>query len=129
MDAAPRPYVLVFRTVGILIAFYGVMGLSMFAGAASLEFLLGWALALTVWAATASAFLRYRRAVARWIAGEDGEKTLTLGSRADDLKSVLLFVLGLYMIVMGIPSLVASLIPQPDYSLGILWRGVVRPAL
>lgn len=41
-------YVLVFRIVGILLAFYGVTWLSMFAGAASLEFFLGWALALWV---------------------------------------------------------------------------------
>ena len=122
-------YVLVFRIVGILLAFYGVTWLSMFAGAASLEFLLGWALALVVYAATAFVLLRCPRAVARWLAGEDGEKTLTLGLGADDLQSVLLFAIGLYTIVVGIPSLVASLIPQPYYGSGILWQGVVRPAV
>ncbi len=92
------------------------------------EFLVGWPLAIVVYAATAFVFLRYPRAVARWLAREDGAKNLTLGLAASDLQSVLLFAIGFYMVVMGIRSLVTALIPEP-YQGRILWQGVVRPAL
>lgn len=121
-------YVLVVRLMGVWLAFYALLYLSTFASAASVDFLVAQALGLGVCAATAFVFLRYPRAVARWLAGEEGEKALALGLGAGDLQSVLLFAIGFYMIAMGIPSLVAALIPQP-YQPGILWQGVVRPAL
>ncbi len=121
-------YVLVVRLVGVWLAFYALLHLSTFATAAAAGFLVAQALGLGVCAATAFVFLRYPRGVARWLAREDGERALTLGLGADDLQSVLLFAIGFYMIAMGIPSLVAALIPQP-YQPGIAWQGVVRPAV
>ena len=121
-------YVLVVRLGGVWLAFYGIISLTAFAGAASVGFLLPWALALVVYGTTAFLFLRHPRAVARWLVREDGEKSLALGLGAADLQSVLLSTIGFYVIIVGVPSLVGALVPHPYFG-GLLWREIVRPAV
>ncbi|MBC7219998.1 hypothetical protein H5T55_00690 [Candidatus Bipolaricaulota bacterium] len=121
-------YVLVVRLVGVRLAFYGIIYLTAFAGAASVAFLLPWALALVVYGTTAFLLLRHPRAIARWLVREDGEKSLALGLGADDLQSVLFSAIGFYLIILGVPSLVGALVPQPYFG-GPLWREIVRPAV
>ncbi|MDD2912991.1 MAG: hypothetical protein PHF77_05760 [Candidatus Bipolaricaulis anaerobius] len=122
-------YVLVLRIVGIWVAFSGLVYLTAFVSAASVGFLIQWAFALVVYGAAAFVLLRYPSAVAKWLVRDEGGKDLTLGLSARDLQSVLVSTIGFYLVVMGIPALVASLIPQAQYRSGIVWQGVVRPAV
>jgi len=121
-------YVLVVRVVGVWLAFYGLVYFTAFASAASFDFVLNWALALVVYATTAFVFLRFPRVVAQWLVRDDGEKSLSLGLGIDDLQSVLLTAIGFYAIVVGIPSLVAALVPQPYYGRPV-WGEILRPAV
>ncbi len=59
--------------------------------------------------------------MAKWLVRDEGEKDLTLGLSARDLQSVLVSTIGFYLVVTGIPALVASLIPQAQYRSGIVW--------
>ncbi|MCX7750294.1 MAG: hypothetical protein N2320_01815 [Candidatus Bipolaricaulota bacterium] len=120
-------YVLVVRLVGVWLAFSGVIYLSMLPGV-GVDLLAAWAVSVGVYGTTAFLLLRYPRAIARWLAREDGEKTLALGLGAGDLQSVLVFAIGFYLIVTGVPSLVAALVPQP-YQPGSRWQEVVRPGV
>ena len=121
-------YVLVLQIGGVFLALYGIAFLTTFSAASSLDFLVSWALVLVPVATAAFVFLRYPRGVARWLAREDGEKTLTLGLGADDLQSVLLFAIGVYVIVAAVPSFVGGLVPQPHYAWPV-WSEFARPAV
>lgn len=122
-------YVLVLRIGGVSLAVYGIQLFTGFSVASSLSDWVTWALMVVPVATAAFVFLMFPSGVARWLAREDGENTLTLGLGADDLQSVLLFAIGFYVIVVSVPALVAALILLPLYGSRFLWELGVRPAI